>query len=159
MPGQEYHLMFDKILEGRGIICEGRNTPAVHNFMDKGARQWGPLHRVLDPKHDAEMIRPWIAAQVQRLKNIKQDTATDYVRAAWGHIVLDYVVSVEKDRIERKCGKRPEDSELDWDYLLPRALSLYKKEGFDRTYYRGPKRGLLEQVSHWLFGRGDKARG
>jgi len=158
MPGLKYHLLFDRVLEGQGIICRGRKTTTVHKFMDRGARKWGPLHRVLDPKHDANMIRPWVASQVQRLGLIKQDTATDYVRVAWGHIVLDYVVTLEKDRLEGRHGKRPSDAGLDWDQVLRKAMNIYAREGFGKTYYRGPSRGLLERASHWRFGRGDKAR-
>lgn len=159
MPARGFHQQFDEMLASKGVICEDRNGARVHAFMDRGAKKWGRLHRELDPRHDAEMIRPWIAAQVKRLGTISQDTATDYVRIAWGHVVLDYVASTAKDRMQRTRGRRPSDSELDWDSIYRRAWRYHRESGFHRVYYRGPNRDHLEVATHWLFGRGDKARG
>ncbi len=158
MPARPHHLAFDAVLVDRGVILEGTRTDAVHDFLDRGAAKWGSLHRELDPNHDAEKLRPWIAAQVRNLRSFRQDTATDYVRAAWGHIVLDHVVSLEKDRRERAAGRRPRDGKLEWDALLSRAWRRFREGGFDRCRYRAPNRSLLEITEDWLFGRGDRAR-
>ena len=149
---------FDDILEEKGVICECRETSSVHNFMDRGAEVWQSMHRELDPKHDARMVRPWIVAQVRQLRRFRQDTATDYVRVAWGHMVLDHIVSLEKDRCQRKGSKRPRDGDLDWDRLLEHAWQYYRNGGFHMTRYRGPRKGLLQKASEWLFGQSDRAR-
>lgn len=158
MPDRRYHLRLDALLADRGAICEGTRTDAVHDFMDRGSAKWGPLHRVLDPNHDPEKLRPWIAAQVRSLRSFRQNTATDYVRVAWGHLVLDHVVSLEKDRRQRTTGCRPGDAELDWDVLLARAYHRFREGGFHRCLYRGPNRSPLEEAEDWLFERGDRAR-
>lgn len=158
MPSRRMHREFDRVLAEVGYIGSDDGADSVHNFLDKGASKWGSLHRELDPKHDADMLRPWISAQVQQLRTMKQATATDYVRIAWAHIVLDSVVSREKDRAQSRSRRRPSDAQLDWDAMFDRALAAFERGGFHNAYYRGANRGALEKAKHWLFGRGGRAR-
>ena len=84
--------------------------------------------------------------------------ATDYVRVALGHWVLDHVVSVKKDEVQDKTGHRPTDAMLDHKKLIREAWTAYTELGFHKCYHRGRNRDLFEKIGHGLFGRGDRAR-
>ena len=143
MPGRDYHLIFDQMLVSEGVICPERNTQTVHEQMDARAATLGPQHRILDPRHHPDAIRRWIDTQMISLGTIAPDTATDYVRVAWGHACLDCFASAYKDAIEVQGWKRPSDSGLsveDWSLIFKGAWELFEEVGGPSKRYR-PRRG------------------
>jgi hypothetical protein len=92
--------------------------------------KFGASHRDLDEWHDAEAMRDILDNYVNGLGTIRQETCTDYLRIAYGHISLDYIAS--KLKKEKNCDY----SELDWNYVFKRTWSYYKQKGYDKKRYR-----------------------
>ncbi len=94
MPSVAMHVKFDEYLAERGVLLHKKTYPAVHKFMDKGAKIYGPQHREIDPFHtverNAEALRSWING---KYAVVGPDTATDFLRSGYGHIALDIAVS------------------------------------------------------------------
>lgn len=131
MPTRKYHLEFDEILRENGFICENTDGNTVHDRLDRHSKKYGRDHREMDEWHSPEGIRDFIDNLINSLNNIYQETATDYVRIAYGHIVLDEVASKAK-RDENK-----DYNKLDWNKIYSKALSKFMREGFHRKRYRG----------------------
>jgi hypothetical protein len=83
-------LKFDEYLKSHGIIFDYTFAETVHMRMDKGTKKFGADHRTIDFYHSEEGIREWLKGMTQ---NAYQDTLTDYLRVALGHLVLDYIAS------------------------------------------------------------------
>ncbi len=130
MPTRRYHLEFDDVLRSKRIIFEKTDGNSVHARMDKNSKKYGEAHRKLDDFHSPEGIRDFVDQIVNSLGTIHQETATDYVRIAYGHMCLDYMAS--KLTKQYRCTY----DELDWNYVYKRTLRYYRDYGYDRTYYR-----------------------
>jgi len=91
-------LKFDEYLKEHGVITD-RDCSTVHDRMDRGIQVYGSLnHQYADYNHSDSGIRDWIRKWAH-LGN--QDTLTDYVRVALGHLVLDEVWSQDKLRVKK----------------------------------------------------------
>jgi len=119
LPSRRIHLKFDEYLKDRGIICGYTYADIVHDRMDRGLTIWGPVHRYVDFYHSEEGIRSWLS-RFQHLAY--QETLTDYLRIALGHLVLDDI-----------------DSRGDWrdeEDLIKRAYRSFIARGYHRKFYR-----------------------
>ena len=120
MPNRSIHLMFDDYLKERDIIYEDTSGDTVHDRMDRDFQIHGHWnHRYEDYYHDPDGIRNWIRSWAHLGY---QETLTDYVRIAYGHLVLDEI-----------------DSRMEWDDvndLLKSAYRSYIARGFHRTFFR-----------------------
>lgn len=136
MPSLRNHLDFDeKRLKKNRIICEDADGTAVHQRMDRNARKYGPDHRELDEWHEPEAIRDMIDNFVDTI-GIYPETATDYVRIAYGHRCLDSVASRAKREMD--CGYSGL-TEADWRGIYTRAYKLFRKYGYHKKVYQ-PRR-------------------
>jgi len=130
MPPRQYHIRFDAILREKGVICDDTFGDTVHDRLDRNVNRYGANHRVDDDYHDPEAMRDIIDGYVNGLNTIRQETCTDYVRIAYGHIALDYMAS--KLKKQKNC----EYSDLNWKFVFERTWAYYKQRGYDRSYYR-----------------------
>ena len=112
MPDRSTHEEFDYTLEEEGIIGSSDKGYIVHPRMDKGVRKFGPSHRDLDEWHSEEAIRDRLST-LNNVYGYDQDTLTDCVRMALGHLALD---------------------EADGDF--DKALRIMKRRGWHRKFYR-----------------------
>jgi hypothetical protein len=120
LPTRRVHLKFDEYLREHGVIREDTNADAVHNRMDKDLQVYGHWnHQYEDYYHDVNGIRDWISKWFHLGF---QDTLTDYVRVALGHLVLDEMWSKYKF-----------DSE---EELMKTAYRSYAQRGFGRCYFK-----------------------
>lgn len=119
LPSRRVHLQFDEYLKDHGVIHGYTNANIVHDRMDRDVTYWGSAHRDLDFYHDEEGIREWLKG-FQHLAY--QETLTDYLRVAMGHLVLD--------EIERRGEWRDEED------LIQRAYRSFIARRFNRKYYR-----------------------
>lgn len=119
MPDRRVHLKFDEYLIHHGIVNDrGYNT--VHDRMDRDLHRWGHwYHRELSPYHTEEGMRNWLR---KWCRLAYQDTLTDYLRVALGHLVLDEMWS--KYEYENE------------DELIESAYRSYAQRGFDRCFFR-----------------------
>ncbi len=97
MPLRRIHSEFDDVLREKDIIFKDTGGNSVHNRMDKGSNNYGANHRLESFFHSAEGIRKFIENIVNSLGTISQETATDYVRIAYGHLCLDYMTTKLKN--------------------------------------------------------------
>lgn len=113
-------MRFDDYLKERGVICLDTSGDSVHDRMDRDLQLYGHWnHRYEDYYHDPSGIRDWI----RRWDHLgHQETLTDYVRIAYGHLVLDEFAA--------------RDEWSDYDDLMQRAYRSYVARGFHRTFYR-----------------------
>jgi len=133
MPSLQYHLEFDeKRLEKNGVICDDTDGTVVHRRMDRNAKKYGPDHRDLDYWHSPEGIRDMIDGFVDTI-GIYPQTATDYVRIAYGHRCLDYIAS--KTIRALNCSYK----DLDWRNVYTRAYRLLRHNGYHKAVYQ-PRR-------------------
>jgi hypothetical protein len=88
--------------------------------MDRDLQKHGHWnHRYEDYYHDLNGIRAWI----KKWSHLGyQETLTDFVRVALGHLVLDEIQS--------------EGNWEDEDDLIKRAYRSFVMRGFDRCYFR-----------------------
>jgi len=114
-------MRFDERLKEDGIVCVDTNTGKVHDRIDRDAKKFGAEHRDLSDYHNEEGIRWWINKWSHLAS---QDTKTDYLRIALGHLTLDKVASNPKNR-----NKSEED-------LIKTASLTYKRKGYHRKYQR-----------------------
>jgi len=120
LPTRRVHLKFDEYLREHGIICINTMTDTVHDRMDRDPQVHGHWnHRYEDFYHDLGGIRTWIR-KWSRLGY--QETLTDYVRVALGHLVMDEMWS-----------KYEYESEYE---LIKSAYRSYIQRGFDRRLFR-----------------------
>lgn len=119
MPSRRVHLKFDEYLKDHGVISDYTFADKVHDRMDRDLVVWGPEHREVDFYHSEEGIRNWL----RRFAHLAyQDTLTDYIRVALGHLVLD--------NIELR------QEWLDEEDLIKRAYRSYIAKGYHRTFFR-----------------------
>ena len=120
MPTRRVHLKFDEYLREHGVIREDTKTDAIHNRMDKDLQVHGHWnHQYEDYYHDINGIREWI----RKWSHLGyQDTLTDYVRVALGHLVLDEMWSKYEFESEEE--------------LMKTAYRSYAKRGFGKCYFR-----------------------
>lgn len=119
MPSRRVHLMFDEYLIDHDIVSD-RDYSIVHDRMDRDVQYWGGfLHRELDPYHTEQGMRGWLRKWCHLAY---QDTLTDYLRVALGHLVLDMMNS--KYEYE------------DEDELIKSAYRSYAQRAFDRSFFR-----------------------
>jgi hypothetical protein len=87
LPSRRTHVKFDEYLKEHGIICSYTYADMVHDRMDRDARKHGHWrHQELDYYHEEEGIRTWL----RKWSHLAyQETLTDYLRVALGHLVLD----------------------------------------------------------------------
>jgi hypothetical protein len=130
MPPRKYHLKFDERLRKNDVICEDTDGNSVHARLDKNSRHMGDMHRELDYFHSAEGIRDFIDNIVFSIGTIYPETATDYVRIAYGHLCLDYMASKVKRQLD--CSY----SDLDWRRVYRRTWTYFKRKGFNNTRYK-----------------------
>ena len=119
MPVRRIHNKFDDYLKEKEIIYFDSYPETVHKRMDQGVKWFGSEHREWDYYHGEEGIRDWLSG-FEHLAH--QETLTDYLRAALGHVVLD--------DIERRGKYSNEDD------LIKRAYRSFIARGFHRKYYR-----------------------
>jgi len=119
MPGRRVHSKFDEYLVDHGKINE-RDYSSVHDRIDRLVKEYGSAHRLLDEYHSEEGIRYLWLGKWQHLAY--QDTLTDYLRVALGHLVLDDMAS---------------SYEYDNEYeLIKSAYRSYIQRGFDRKFFK-----------------------
>ena len=120
MPSKKLHLQFDEYLRDRGVLCEETNTESVHGRMDRDVQVYGHWnHQYEDYYHDIKGVRSWI----KKWSHLgSQDTKTDFVRVALGHLVLDDIWSRN-------------DWEDEHD-LMKRAYRSFVARGFERSYFK-----------------------
>jgi hypothetical protein len=120
LPTRRVHLKFDEYLRAHGIICKETLTNTVHERMDRDLQVHGHWdHRYIDYYHNIDGIRDWIR-KWSHLGN--QETLTDYVRVALGHLVLD--------EIHYRNEWKNEDD------LIKRAYRSFVMRGFHKCYFK-----------------------
>jgi hypothetical protein len=115
LPSLNEHQVFDVILKWESVIKDETETYKIHRFIDS---KIPGHHRSLDDKMTIEMVRKWIS----KFSHLGYpETFTDYVRVAFGHLILDEVW--DKYRQEPMI------------VVLRKAFSLFKRRGYDRKKY------------------------
>ena len=136
MPSLMYHLEFDeKRLKKNEVIYDDTNGTAVHRRMDKNAKKYGSDHRELDYWHSPEGIRDMIDNFVDTI-GIYPETATDYVKIAYGHRCLDSVASKTKRRLN--CEYK-DLNQSDWRSIYTHAYELFRRYHYHKRVYQ-PRR-------------------
>ena len=120
MPSRRVHLEFDEYLKDHGIINGYTYANTVHKRMDRGIIVWGSEHRDIDFYHSEEGIREWLRGFSHLAY---QETLTDYLRVALGHLVLDYMASRYEYENEYE--------------LMKSAYRSFIQRGYHRKYFRG----------------------
>jgi len=119
MPSREVHLSFDEYLKEHGIIHGYTYADKVHDRMDRNLTVWGPDHREIDFYHSEDGIREWL----RRFSHLAyQETLTDYLRVAMGHLVLDDIAS----RLPNK----------NTEALIKSAYRSFTQRGYQRKYFK-----------------------
>lgn len=119
MPSKTIHLRFDEYLKEHGIIHGYANADTVHDRMDRNLAVWGPDRREMDFYHSEEGIREWLG----KFSHFAyQETLTDYLRVAMGHLVLD-------DMASRLPEKNTEE-------LIKSAYRSFIQRGYHRKYFK-----------------------
>jgi len=112
-------LEFDEYLKDHGIIQGYTYADSVHDRMDRGIIVWGSEHREIDFYHSEEGIREWMRGFSHLAY---QETLTDYLRVALGHLALDSMAS---------------RYEFENDYeLMKSAYRSFIQRGYHRKYFR-----------------------
>jgi hypothetical protein len=119
MPTRRVHLKFDEYLKAHSIIFDDTFAQSVHRRMDKGVKKFGADHQFIDFYHSEQGIREWLRGMTYITS---QDTLTDYLRVALGHLVLDDVAS-------RFSCKNEED-------LIKTAYRSFMQRGFHKKYFK-----------------------
>lgn len=112
-------MKFDDYLKDHGVIYD-RDCSTVHDRMDRDLQVFGHWsHQYEDYYHDIGGIRAW----VRKWSHLGyQETLTDYVRVALGHLVLDEMWSTREF--------------ADEDELMKSAYRSYAQRGFGNCYFR-----------------------
>jgi hypothetical protein len=120
LPRRRVHLKFDEYLREHGVIREDTKTDTVHNRMDKDLQVYGHWnHQYADYYNYPNGIRNWI----RKWSHLgHQDTLTDYVRVAFGHLVLDEMWYKYKFESEEE--------------LIKTAYRSYAQRGFGRCHFK-----------------------
>ena len=114
------HLEFDEYLKDHDIINGYTYTNSVHKRMDRNTKFFGPEHREIDFYHSEEGIREWLRGFSHLAY---QETLTEYLRVALGHLVLDYMDSRYEYENEYE--------------LMKSAYRSFIQRGYHRKYFRG----------------------
>ena len=121
LPTRKVHSKLDERLKEDGIICIDTNTEKVHDRIDRDVKKFGAEHRDLSDYHNEEGVRWWINKWSHLAS---QDTKTDYLRIALGHLTLDEVASNPKNRNKSEEG------------LIQTASRTFKRRGYHRKFFR-----------------------
>ena len=119
MPTRRVHLKFDEYLKEHEIIHDDTFADKVHERMDRDIGVWGPEHREIDFYHSEKGVRDWLRGFSHFAY---QETLTDYLRVAMGHLVLDDIASRFPDK--------------DNEELIKSAYRSFIQRGFDRKYFK-----------------------
>lgn len=119
MPNRRVHLKFDLYLKEHGVIHKDVETAVVHDRMDRDVKKFGSDHRWFSLYHREEGVREWLRKWAHLAY---QDTLTDYLRVALGHLVLDDIAS-----------RYPNSSE---DQLIKSAYRSFIQRGFRKCFFR-----------------------
>jgi hypothetical protein len=120
MANVEIHHRFDAKLKEKGIIKEDTTGDTVHERINEDMDFFGDkTKKAVYYYQNIEGIRYWVNSWAH-LAN--QETKTDYIRIALGHLVL-------KDIESRK--QYTDEKNLFW-----RALISYKLRGFHKTFFK-----------------------
>jgi len=119
MPSRRVHMKFDEYLKEHGIIHGYTYANTVHDRMDRDIIVWGSEHREIDFYHSEEGIREWLRGFSHLAY---QETLTDYLRVAMGHLVLDDMAS----RFPRKNEEE----------LMKSAYRSFIQRGFHTKYFK-----------------------
>lgn len=119
MPTRRTHKKFDAYLKEHGIINDDTSTDIVHVRMDRNIEKMGSEHREMDFYHSEEGVRDWLRGFSHLAY---QETLTDYLRAAMGHLALDDIASRFPNKDEKK--------------LMKSAYRSFVQKGFDKKYFR-----------------------
>ena len=131
MPSLNRHLEFDDArLRKNGVIGKGTDGTAVHQRMDRRASDYDKDHLVLDEWHTPKGIRVMVSNLVASLGTVRPETATDFVRIAYGHVVLDRTVS----RVVQEQGG--ECSDLDWGRVYTLAYRQFRRSKYHSKRYK-----------------------
>ena len=138
------HSMFDSILRDHSIIeLSEHNCDQVHNRMDRDMRNHdGTSHyQERDPYHNEESIRDWIrhgrdcfwdnvftVLSLGDNTNVGDHASSDFVRVAFGHIVLDHYWV--KHKVELESGEKTSDE------VVRRAFDEFCRQGYDSMRFR-----------------------
>jgi hypothetical protein len=119
MPERRIHLKFDKYLVEHEIVAD-RDYSTVHDRMDRDLQIYGHWnHQYIDFYHNIDGIRFWLRGWAHLAY---QQTLTDYVRVALGHLVLD---------------EKWHDYDFENDYeLMKTAYSSYVHRGFCKCFFK-----------------------
>jgi hypothetical protein len=118
-PNRRLHLKFDEYLREKGVITGYTYADKVHDRMDRDLKKYGSFHRDLDFYHCEEGIREWL----QKWQHLAyQETLTDYLRVALGHIVLDEMNSRNKYNNDEK--------------FIKSAYRSFARRRFSRCYFK-----------------------
>lgn len=119
MPSRKTHLRFDEYLKEHGIIHDDTSADKVHERMDRDLATWGAEHREIDFYHSEEGVRDWL----RKFSHFAyQETLTDYLKVAMGHLVLDDIASRFPDK--------------DNEEIIKSAYRSFIQRGFDRKYFK-----------------------
>jgi hypothetical protein len=113
------HLKFDEYLKDHSVIFDVTFAESVHKRMDKGVKKFGPDHQLIDFYHSEQGIREWLRGMTHIRS---QDTLTDYLRVALGHLALD-------DMAYRFPWKDKEE-------LMKTAYRSFIQRGFHRKKFK-----------------------
>ena len=132
MPLGPKHKKFDRYLAERGVLFPNASYEKVHEFIDRGVKKYGPNHREKDDYHNADehAFRDWLNG---KSNIIKQDMATDWLRAGYGHYCLDDA--------ERRSPKNISD-----DKLFDSAYRSMCQKGWDRAKFYFSKYSIYKYV-------------
>ena len=124
------HNRFDEKLKKKGVIKEDTPSDTVHERISEDMDFFGQEHKSADYYyHNIEGIRNWVNSWAHLAH---QDTKTDYVRIALGHLVL-------KDIESRK--QYTDEKNLFW-----RALISYSMRGFHKTFFKDRQFQTVERT-------------
>ncbi|MDH5266497.1 MAG: hypothetical protein OEW62_02325 [Candidatus Bathyarchaeota archaeon] len=118
MPNKRVHLKFDEYLKDHGIIRSYTYADSVHDRMDRGIIVLGSEHRDIDFYHSEKGIREWLRGFSHLAY---QETLTDYLRVALGHLALDGMAS--RYEFENEYG------------LMKSAYRSFIQQGYHRKYF------------------------
>ena len=128
MGDRGYHLQFDDVLRVKKIIKLGEyDCSQIHRKMDLGEDSHSG-----SPLHSAEGVRKWVTGGHESFwdslfGNAWYNTLGDFVRVAYGHILLDeywtkYAMSA--------------DPQMERDKIFGLALRTFINRGYNTVRFR-----------------------
>lgn len=132
------HMAFDKLLVKDNIISNKTDTRKLHERMDRGVRDHGGSHQILDRDHRPETMREIISKgrclangedfkgkirEFIKAKTRTQREKTDLIRAAYGHEVVDEKWIEHKNQYKR--------NPVDRKKFLENCLKEFKSKNYN----------------------------